>query len=320
MSLPPPTIFHSPWNDPAWDAEAFRWIDTELSRLKRTRVGELETLTRWGLSCVFRVPTDRGNVYFKESAKLPLFLCEPRAIRFIAEIDPSAVPAILAADEERYRMLMSDEGKPLGFDAPPERQSAALQAFAELQRKTITRVDWLLEQGSFDRRLSVLPGLLRMLADDGDSLALMQDDALAEEYRAKVDAIIEQVERLDDFGIPSTLAHGDLHADNISLNGDRFVFFDWSDTCVAHPFIDTLLVFWVKDEAARQMMKDAYLAPWSADFDPARLSEAWDVARVVCSAHQVTSYHHILRNLPPEEFNGMDRNLTQFVRSAVEGV
>jgi len=38
--------------------------------------------------------------------------------------------------------------------------------------------------------------------------------------------------------LPSTLVHGDLHADNIARTGRGYVLFDWTDACVGHPFVD----------------------------------------------------------------------------------
>jgi hypothetical protein len=48
-------------------------------------------------------------------------------------------------------------------------------------------------------------------------------------------ALIDEAASL---GIPDTLVHGDLHAGNIGLRGGRSVFFDWTDACVAQPFLD----------------------------------------------------------------------------------
>ena len=35
-----------------------------------------------------------------------------------------------------------------------------------------------------------------------------------------------------------TLVHGDVHGANIGWKEDRLRFFDWSESCVGHPFFD----------------------------------------------------------------------------------
>ena len=39
--------------------------------------------------------------------------------------------------------------------------------------------------------------------------------------------------------------------------------FDWTDACVAHPFIDMIAIGYEEDEAVAARLLDAYLAEWS---------------------------------------------------------
>jgi aminoglycoside phosphotransferase (APT) family kinase protein len=61
--------------------------------------------------------------------------------------------------------------------------------------------------------------------------------------------------------------HGDLHLSTVAQGPHGYLFFDWTDACVAHPFLD-LLTFFQEDEeevqsALRDRLRDAYLAEWT---------------------------------------------------------
>jgi Ser/Thr protein kinase RdoA (MazF antagonist) len=76
---------------------------------------------------------------------------------------------------------------------------------------------------------------------------------------------------LADRGIPDTLQHDDLHDGNLFVRDGRFVFFDWGDACVTHPF--HTLVVTLRALAHRQglgpgapellRLRDAYLESWT---------------------------------------------------------
>jgi hypothetical protein len=38
--------------------------------------------------------------------------------------------------------------------------------------------------------------------------------------------------------VPASLVHGDLHLANVARGPRGYRFFDWTDACVAHPFLD----------------------------------------------------------------------------------
>ena len=49
--------------------------------------------------------------------------------------------------------------------------------------------------------------------------------------------------QLAKYRIPQTLVHGDLHLGNVALYEDNYILFDWTDSCIAHPFFDMFLFY-----------------------------------------------------------------------------
>jgi aminoglycoside phosphotransferase (APT) family kinase protein len=155
----------------------------------------------------------------------------------------------------------------------------------ELQQLAASRVDELIALGCPDRRS---PSLVR----DVESLARRNDILEIEQRHAVLDAIPalqERCARLDD-ALPASLVHGDLHAGNWTRHADgRWLIFDWTDACVAHPFVD-LGVLPTKDERVRAARLRSYLDAWAVEEDERLVSDAVAVA----SAHHAVSYQRIV--------------------------
>ncbi len=110
-------------------------------------------------------------------------------------------------------------------------------------------------------------------------------EAELERERASTKEYAEQCAQLAALGIPPSLQHDDLHANNVfgpSAAGGPLRVFDWGDAVVGHPF-GTLLVTLrvVSDLAGLQpgaaellRLRDAYLGAWAGDHDKDDLVEA----------------------------------------------
>ncbi len=121
--------------------------------------------------------------------------------------------------------------------------------------------DELLADGCLDRRLEVLEAQIHPLLHDPVATARFTADETAE-LRGLEPALVELCRRLDALELPATLLHGDLHMLNVArLNGD-LVYFDWTDACISHPFLDLISLQWEPDEASRAVLLNAYLEGW----------------------------------------------------------
>src|ERR1044071_9565887 len=80
-----------------------------------------------------------------------------------------------------------------------------------------------------------------------------------------------QCEQLAAYKLPATLTHEEVHENNVLLGDGRYVFTDWSDCSVGHPFFTMLVTLraaahWLHlDESGPELrhMRDAYLEPWT---------------------------------------------------------
>lgn len=294
---PPP--HRAPWEHPGWLRGAVEWIDARLAELGLSRTAPVEQVKIWNVSYLIRVPVTGGAVYFK--AVPTVFPAEIPTTHTLSRLYPDLLPAPLAHDEARQWILMPEfPGRLLRVEPDPVRWEEAMKAYARIQIDLLGRLDFLRESGCGDRRFPVLLeqyeqvvadrenllGVGRMTPEQVDAVA-----ALGPELRAAA-------ARLESLGIPYSLEHGDLHAGNIAVDGDRLTIFDWSDACIAHPFLTPWYFLDLMEEAAvekvdgiQERLLNAYLEPWTALYPRELLTEALDLATSLAALHFTMSYY-----------------------------
>jgi aminoglycoside phosphotransferase (APT) family kinase protein len=100
--------------------------------------------------------------------------------------------------------------------------------------------------------------------------------------------------------------HGDFHRGNVAIHDDRSVIFDWTDACIAHPFVDLLTFLDMSgppttDATVRDRLLDRYLESWT-DVMPRRDAAAlFRRTEPFITMHHVISYQEILTHLDPTE-------------------
>jgi Phosphotransferase enzyme family len=307
----------APWAQEGWLAEASAWIESSLGELGRPTTGPVQQVRVWPLSAVLRAPTTAGNVFFKATCASPLFVDEGRVMEGLSRLFPREVPRPLAVDSERRWMLLDDVGPALGWDATPEEREPVLATFARMQVASTRHVDELLALGCVDRRLDWLVREVHELLADAEAVAALDEDKVAR-LRELEPTFASLCRRLDEGPVPDALAHGDLHLANVARNGDGYLFFDWSDAGVTHPFLDLIDIHGEKDAAVRDRLRDAYLAAWSELAPRERLLELWELASPLSSLNQAVSYRHIMRNVEPGSAQGMERALPGFLELVLE--
>ena len=218
---------------------------------------------RWW-STVLRVPTAEGDLYFKAVA--PVHRFEAALTARLFELQPRRVTEVLDVDAERGWFLMRDAGTRLRelVETPADlpRWEALLPEYAQLQIEVAPHARELLELGTPDHRLAVLPEQVRALAEtDHRRLALGALPRFEEMCRALAAA-----------GIPETIQHDDLHDGQVFFRDGRYLFFDWGDSCVSHPFHSLTVILrsiaWKLDLTPGgpelERLRDAYLEPFGA--------------------------------------------------------
>jgi hypothetical protein len=305
----------SPWARPDWLDDVREWLEQEVERLGHSLLG-VEQVKHWSISSVLRVRTDGPDLYFKVSARLPLFVEEGPVTAMLASRFPGYVPMPLAVEPEPGWLLLPAFDELVGWQAPLELRCAVLARFAGLQRRSAEQAAELIAAGCLDRRLEVLEQQIEPLVADPEAVARLRADEV-EELRRQAPLFREACRRLADTGLPPTLVHGDLHVGNVARLDGELVYFDWTDACVAHPFIDLLSLYWEKDEDSRTALLDAYLDAWDGVESPERLREAASLAAVVIPLHHAVSYQRIVAGLEPDCKVELDAT-HGFLRQALE--
>jgi Phosphotransferase enzyme family len=322
-----------PWAARGWLAGVEGWLRAEMARLGRPVTGPVRQVRAWELSCVLRAPTTAGDVWFKANTTSPLFVNEGVVMGALAELLGDAVPAPLAVDAERGWMVLADFGEELGWEAPVEVVEEVARAFARLQVRATAHVDRLLAAGCHDRRLDRLAAQARawLPAVDADGRLpgidaatwLAADEAAA--LRAAVPRLVAVCAELAGHGVPASVVHGDLHLANVARGPAGYLFFDWTEACVAHPFLDLPTIrrgtaFAEEDggdDELRRRVRDAYLAEWASFEPPGRLARAWELALPLGALHQAVSYRSIVARLEPPVDLHMAQSTAWWLRRAL---
>jgi hypothetical protein len=318
----------APWAARGWFHDAECWLRSSLDRLGWTVTGPVQQRQVWELSCILRAPTARGDVYFKAMRESPPFVNEGVVMRALAELFPDHVPAPLAVDAERRWLVLADFGQALGWEAPVEVREEVLRTFARVQIQAAAHVDRLLGAGCLDRRLGWLAAQaerwLPAIDETGrlpgiDQATWLSADEVAE-LRAAGPQLAAMCGELAASAIPPTLVHGDLHLSNVAHGPRGYLFFDWTDACVAHPFVDMISIFHEKDGTLRDRLRDAYLAEWTRFEPPARLLRAWRLAEPLGALHHAVSYRSIVANLEPPIDLHMMQSTAYWLRKVLAGL
>jgi Phosphotransferase enzyme family len=289
------------WTDPVWLDGAHAWIAGEMRRLGTEVTGAIEQPHIRPWSTVLRVPTEAGDAWFKASVE-PL-AHEPAVIEILTRRRPDCLPRLLALDRQRGWMLQGDGGVCLRDLQETARWEDVLPLYAGLQAEAVGDVDELLAARAPDRRLSALPVLY-------EDLLRRQRGIAGEDLRRLADlaaTVARLCEALEAAGLPETVQHDDLSSGNVFVHDGGYVFFDWGDSCVAHPFFTlhvTLRVLaWELDvePTSKDLVRfrDAYLAPWTHVTPRADLVRALEPAELLGGLARAIGWQALLDVLPP---------------------
>jgi phosphotransferase family enzyme len=321
-----------PWARRGWFAIAEHWIQEQLACLNYAIVAPVQQLRTWSISCVLRVPTTNGNVYFKviptsfmqkntpisysdTRGILPLlFTHEPMLIQSLAAWYPQNMPRLLAMERERYWMLLADFGTELYHHPNKTAWEKTLEVYSQMQVAASQRIDSLFAVGCLDRHLHILATQIDPLLNDEDVLADLKRSEI-EQLRVHGSQLKTMCRRLENYAIPQTLVHGDLHSGNIAVQNDNYIYFDWTDCCVAHPFFDVLTFLEnVDDPVERIRLRDTYLVQWTDYASIEYLREIFPLSQMLATVHQAVSYRHIMANVEGTSKQEMRGGATYWLR------
>jgi hypothetical protein len=305
------------WTQQSWLAQASSWIDRELHQQDIKQIGSIKQLRVRHWSTILQVPTSVGSIYFK--AVVSDLAYEAALTQVLSHRYPHSMPQVLAIAREQGWLLMLDGGmmlrETLKIENDIQHWENLLPIYAKVQQDSAKYLMEFLELGVPDRRLAVLPARFQQLLTDTETLGLHHPGGLSLlEYQClqnKADLLVELCEQLATFSIPETLHHGDLHDGNVFVGNERYMFFDWGDSSISHPFFSLHSTYGSlekrfdlgKNSPWFKQLRKCYLDEWTEYETEERLEEAFELAQ------QLSPILAILRWLPVlSSMDAMNRN------------
>lgn len=313
-----------PWERPGWHSRAEEWIRAAAAEHGYTAAGPVEDIRTWSISRVLRLPTDRGYLYFKASGGSRLFCREAVVTDVLARRFPAHIPPPIAIDPDRSWILTPDFGEPIGNDSSTAHRAEALRQLAKLQVEASASVGHLLDLGCMDRRLPILAGQIKQLLPTIKTSTGLTEMEIAR-LKSSIPLLATLCARLATYRVPPTLTHGDLHMNNIAMRKGSappptFLFFDWTDACISHPFFDLLPIMARMNGNERAGITAAYLEPWTA-FEP--MPRLWDMVALalpLIAMHQAISYQAIDEGSNSPMMNGDEAAIAVWLRRALDAL
>lgn len=332
LDTPSPPTWR-PWFERGWFVVADRWAVAALNDAAIPPEQPSVQLRTWGLSTVNRYRTPAGQVFFKAAviasagnrppvSRALLFANEAVLLPAFSARFPGYVPHPIAVDEDRVWILLPDAGQFLGEAKDIERWETAIRVHARHQRAMLGQNDALREMGCLERGLVHLEVDIDDLAADPEALAFLEPTD-QERFLAAIPAIKALITELAALGMPDSYTHGDLHPWNIGTQDDRLAFFDWTDACITHPFLDlasflgaTRVLTDVPD--ARGRLRSAYLDEWRGIASTDALERSADLAEMLAMVHQAVSYQHMIRSLEGPSRDDMGGGIPYWLKQLLD--
>lgn len=270
------------------------WIDDRLGDAGVHRRGAIASVRAWPRANLVTFETDRGRMWAKSVPEI--FSHEVRVTLLLADLDPGCVPPVVGADPAGGRIITEHVDGPAlsSLVDRPDAWAAALSRLAEIQRVLAAEPTALAIAGVVAAPVGGLAGAVPRLLDDDGLLGSGQPDGLSAaesaELRARTPALVDACHALAASGVPDSLEHGDLAADEVILGEMGPVFLDWSDGSITHPFLSAAAL--LADGADDAGLAEAYLGPWLATgiVNERGGRAALDLARTVLPLHIAALY------------------------------
>jgi hypothetical protein len=321
-NLPPERV---PWARPGWFAAARAWTDRQLGRLAIRPLGPWEQERAWTLSCILRVPTTAGQLYFK--AVPPTFAYTPQLLQQLAARFPDCTPQILAIEATQGWTLMRDlGGATLEGERRLDRWAAAISAFARLQKATAREKETWLSVGCPEQSLGWMKGEIAPLLSRVEAMLPDRPKGLSSaeivELQRLGPSLALACDRLADAGLPESLVHNDFHAGNIIATGARTVFFDWADSAVTCPLFSLSAMLDAENMRRgplcdRLRLREAYLSAWTDDVPMPTLVAAADLALPLGALYHALNHLRVIDAIEPRSRWELDATVPYWLRKVL---
>ncbi len=280
------------------------WLKEQLHRLQLTLTGEVEKVRERPWATVYRVPTEKGDFYFK--AQTSLLTNESRLLPYLVRHFPQWLPTLAGVDTEQGYLLLRSAGVSLRslFQADKSLHywEEILPRYATIQKQLIPHTSEILSLGVMNRNTDTLTEQFTELLGNRKAMFIGTSEGLTEEEYQEAIALLPTLKRqcqtLIGYGIPDTLNHDDFHDGNIHVQEGEYRFIDWGDSCISHPFFTVEITLRVvaygldceESDARILALRDVYLQQW-AEYAPLEvLRDAYGIARKVLGMNRALTW------------------------------
>ena len=301
-----------------WLAEATAWIESSLARPRPAPTGPRRAGAHLAALGGAARPDGGWSRVLQGDLASPLFVDEGRVMDGLARLFP-ARGAEAARDRQPARwMLLDDIGAAIGWDAPLEERESVLRVFAFMQVASSSRSRRAARDG-----LHRPPAGVARAGDERSSSATTRRSPRSTRTRARGCARSSRSRRAlrpargragAGRARPRRPAPGQRRARRGS-----YVFFDWSDACVTHPFLDLI------DFTARRIRPSATACATrisrSGPTSPRRerlLDALGRSSTPLASLNQAVSYRHIAASVEPGSVQQLEWALPHWLRLVLE--
>jgi aminoglycoside phosphotransferase (APT) family kinase protein len=156
-----------------------------------------------------------------------------------------------------------------------------------------------------------LPTLLEEALNDTSLLLLGSAQGLSQSEYVQLQAYLPELKaqcaELQQYGIPASLHHDDLHGSNILLHGNNILFFDWAECAVTHPFCSLVIVERVFRSVLEfspetiAHLRACYLQQWTQFAPLEQLQAAYAIAQRLGKLCRALTWRRVVANLKPSE-------------------
>ncbi|MEO7447086.1 MAG: phosphotransferase [Humibacillus sp.] len=302
------------WGSDAFRAELGQWVEEALGESGLALAG-MEDVHQRPWSTVWKVTATDGSTHWAKQ-NCPHQQFEARLLPVLHRLAPDRVVPVEATDPARGLILLADQGAVFAVTVAPDDLDAWCRLAAEamlLQRELEGHQAELVEAGlspvtpsdavvyvqARAAALAALPG--------GDARRLAPGDL--DRLTGLLPTVAQWSTQLAGLGLPDTLVHNDLHANNVFATPQGMRFFDFGDAVLAHPLSALLVPLNVllhrleatPDDARLVRVAAAGLEVWSDVAPVAELWAALPAALHLARLAKAESWLRVTATLTPEE-------------------
>jgi Phosphotransferase enzyme family len=277
---------------PGGPAADLAWARSAMLAHSVRGTGEPIQVRTWNLSCLWRLPSERGMLWLKV---LPPFAAPEGPLLGMLANHP--VPRLLASDQRRLLMFEAP-GRDL-YDVGEPLLSTTVEHLVRLQAELAADVDQLIAMGLPDwRRAPATADLTSVLERELPAIPAAAGRA---RLRRFVSGLDDRFAAIEACGLPATLVHGDFHPGNVHGDGATSTLLDFADSIVGHPLLDLPTFVDGIAPATRDRVRQTWFAAWRAAAPGCDPERAAMLLAPIASARQMATYRAFLDAIEPSE-------------------